>query len=29
MTTFLDVVTWVALAAGAIVVAVFLFARRR
>jgi hypothetical protein len=29
MTTFLDVVTWAALAAGAIVVAVFLFARRR
>ena len=29
MTTFLDVVTWVALVAGAIVVGVFLFARRR
>jgi hypothetical protein len=29
MTTFLQVVTWVALAAGAVVVAVFLFARRR
>jgi hypothetical protein len=29
VTTFLQVVTWVALAAGAVVVAVFLFARRR
>ena len=29
MTTFLDVLTWLALAAGAIVVGAFLFARRR
>jgi|GEM_PF-3192175 hypothetical protein len=29
MTTALDVVTWVALAAGALVVGLFLFARRR
>jgi hypothetical protein len=29
VTTFLQIVTWVALAAGAVVVAVFLFARRR
>jgi hypothetical protein len=29
VTTFLDVVTWIAVAAGAIVVGVFLFARRR
>jgi hypothetical protein len=29
VTTFLDLVTWVALAAGAVVVALFLFARRR
>jgi hypothetical protein len=29
MTTFLDVLTWLALAAGALVVGVFLFARRR
>jgi hypothetical protein len=29
VTTFLDVVTWLALAAGAVVIGVFLFARRR
>jgi hypothetical protein len=29
VTTFLEVVTWVALVAGAVVVALFLFARRR
>jgi hypothetical protein len=29
VTTFLDVVTWLALAAGALVIGVFLFARRR
>jgi hypothetical protein len=29
MTSFLEVVTWVALAAGAVVVGLFLFARRR
>jgi hypothetical protein len=29
VTTFLDVVTWIALAAGALVIGVFLFARRR
>jgi hypothetical protein len=29
MTTFLDVLTWLALAAGALAVGVFLFARRR
>jgi hypothetical protein len=29
VTTFLEVVTWVALAAGAVVICVFLFARRR
>jgi len=29
VTTFLDLVTWVALAAGAVVVGLFLFARRR
>jgi hypothetical protein len=29
MTTFLEIVTWLALAAGAIVVGVFLVARRR
>jgi hypothetical protein len=29
VTTFLEVVTWIALAAGAIVVGVFLVARRR
>jgi hypothetical protein len=29
VTTFLGVVTWIALAAGAVVVAVFLVARRR
>jgi len=29
VTTFLQVVTWVALAVGAVVVALFLFARRR
>jgi hypothetical protein len=29
VTSFLDVVTWVALAAGAVVVGLFLFARRR
>jgi hypothetical protein len=29
VTTFLQVVTWVALAAGAVVVGIFLFARRR
>ena len=29
MTTALDVVTWIALAAGALVVGLFLFARRR
>jgi hypothetical protein len=29
MTTFLEVVTWTAFAAGVVVVALFLFARRR
>ena len=29
MTSFLDVVTWAALVAGAVVVGLFLFARRR
>jgi len=29
VTTFLQVVTWLALAAGALVVGLFLFARRR
>lgn len=29
MTTFLQVVTWLALVAGALVIGVFLFARRR
>jgi len=29
VTTFLQVVTWVVLAAGAVVVGLFLFARRR
>jgi hypothetical protein len=29
VTTFLQVVTWVALVAGAVVVGLFLFARRR
>ena len=29
MTTFLQIVTWVALAAGAVVVGLYLFARRR
>jgi hypothetical protein len=29
VTTFLQVVTWLALAAGAFVIGVFLFARRR
>jgi len=29
VTSFLDVVTWVSLAAGALVVGLFLFARRR
>jgi len=29
VTTFLELVTWIALAAGAVVVALFLFARRR
>jgi hypothetical protein len=29
MTTFLEIVTWLALAAGAIVVGAFLLARRR
>jgi hypothetical protein len=29
VTTFLEVVTWVALVAGAVVVVLFLFARRR
>jgi hypothetical protein len=29
VTTFLEVVTWIALAAGAVVVGVFLVARRR
>jgi hypothetical protein len=29
MTTFLDVVTWAALVAGAAVIGVFLFVRRR
>jgi hypothetical protein len=29
VTTFLELVTWIALAAGAVVIALFLFARRR
>jgi hypothetical protein len=29
VTTFLQIVTWVALAAGAVVVGLYLFARRR
>jgi len=29
VTSFLDVVTWVSLAAGAVVVGLFVFARRR
>jgi hypothetical protein len=29
VTTFLEIVTWLALGAGALVVALFLFARRR
>jgi len=29
VTSFLDVVTWVSLAAGAVLIGLFLFARRR